>query len=90
PTLVTWAISRLDYAQRGRGAGLFTSALFLGEFVTPLLVLALTAATGTLDVAIGIIGVASLVVCILLAVVTRRFPQPALAVEPTHSKVRVE
>lgn len=81
PTLVTWAISRLDYAQRGRGAGLFTGALFLGEFVTPLIVLALTAAAGTLGLAIGIIGVFSIVICVVLAVVTRRFPQPALAVD---------
>jgi MFS family permease len=81
PTLVTWAIARLEYAQRGRGAGLFTGALFLGEFVTPLIVLALTAAAGTLGLAIGIIGIASLVVCIFLAIVTRRVPQPALAVE---------
>lgn len=80
PTLVTWAIARLDYAQRGRGAGLFTGALFLGEFVTPLVILALTAAAGTLAIAIGVIGIASLVICVVLALVTRRYPQPALAV----------
>jgi MFS family permease len=80
PTLVTWAIARLDYALRGRGAGLFTGALFLGEFVTPLVILALTAAAGTLAIAIGVIGIASLVICVVLALVTRRYPQPALAV----------
>jgi len=78
PTLVTWSISRLGYEQRGRGTGLFTGALFFGEFITPLVVLALTAATGTLGIAIGVIGVASIVVCVVLAVALRRFPQPNL------------
>ena len=79
PTMVTWSIARLDYEQRGRGTGLFVSALFLGEFVTPLVVLALTGAVGTLGVAITIVGVFSILVCVILALVVRRFPQPALA-----------
>jgi len=80
PTMITWSIARLDYAQRGRGTGLFTGAIFLGEFATPLVVLALTAAAGTLVLAIGIIGIASIVIAVALAIVTSRFPQPALAV----------
>jgi MFS family permease len=82
PTMITWSIARLDYAQRGRGTGLFTGAVFLGEFATPLVVLALTGAAGTLVLAIGIIGIASIVICVILAIVTSRFPQPALAVIP--------
>jgi MFS family permease len=81
PTLVTWSIARLGYEQRGRGAGLFTSALFLGEFITPLVVLALTGSVGTLGLAIAVIGGFSIVLCVVLAVVTRRFPQPALGTE---------
>ena len=60
PTLITWAISRLTYDQRGRGTGVFTSAIFLGEFLCPLLVLALTGATGTLPAAIAIMAVLAL------------------------------
>jgi MFS family permease len=82
PTMITWSIARLDYAQRGRGTGLFTGAIFLGEFATPLVVLALTGASGTLGMAIGIIGIASIVICVILAIVTSRFPQPALAATP--------
>jgi MFS family permease len=80
PTMITWSIARLDYAQRGRGTGLFTGAIFLGEFVTPLVVLALTAIVGSLVMAIGIIGIASIVIAVILAIVTSRIPQPALAV----------
>lgn len=78
PTMITWSIARLEYAQRGRGTGLFTGAIFLGEFITPLVILALTAAAGTLGLAIGIIGIVSIVICIVLAIVTSRFEQPAL------------
>jgi MFS family permease len=80
PTMITWSIARLDYAQRGRGTGLFTGAIFLGEFLTPLVVLALTAVAGSLVMAIGIIGIASIVIAAILAIVTSRVPQPALAV----------
>jgi MFS family permease len=80
PTMITWSISRLAYEQRGRGTGLFTGAIFLGEFVTPLVVLALTAAMGTLALAIGVIGVASIVACIMLAFILRAVPQPDLVV----------
>ncbi len=78
PTMITWSISRLDYAQRGRGTGLFTGAIFLGEFVTPLVVLALTGAAGSLALAIGIVGIVSLAFAVALAIVTTLVPQPAL------------
>jgi MFS family permease len=82
PTMITWSIARLGYEQRGRGTGLFTGAIFLGEFVTPLVVLALTGAAGSLGAAIAIAGGLAVVGCIVLAIVTRAFPQPALAVSP--------
>lgn len=80
PTLVTWAITRLSYEQRGRGTGLWTAALFFGEFITPLIVLALTALTGGLGLAIAVIGVLSLIAMIIMRVVLVRVPQPELAV----------
>ena len=80
PTMVTWAISRLSYAQRGRGTGLWTASLFFGEFLTPLIVLALTAALGSLGFAIGAIGVLSLLGAIILRLVFARVPQPDLVV----------
>ena len=61
PTLLVWALSGLAFEQRGRGTGLWTAALFLGEFVCPLLVLALSAALGGLGVAVAVVGSAALV-----------------------------
>lgn len=55
------------------------SALFLGEFVTPLIVLALAGGVGTLATAIAIVGVFAIVLCVVIGIVVRRFPQPALA-----------
>ncbi|MFB9883304.1 MFS transporter [Planobispora siamensis] len=69
PTLLTWAVNRLPFAQRGRGTGLWTGALFLGEFLSPLLVGALAAVTGGLGLSLGVIGVASLVLAALVATV---------------------
>ncbi|MEV5719126.1 MFS transporter [Amycolatopsis mediterranei] len=45
PALLTWALGSLTFAQRGRGTGIWTSALFIGQFASPLIVLALSAAT---------------------------------------------
>jgi predicted MFS family arabinose efflux permease len=60
PTLLVWAITPLSYLQRGRGTGLWTAALFIGEFLCPLLVLALTAVVGGLGGALVVLGVVSL------------------------------
>jgi MFS family permease len=61
PTLLVWAVAGLSYEERGRGTGLWTSALFLGEFICPLLVLGLAAALGGLSGAIAVVGAISLV-----------------------------
>src|SRR4051794_41132323 len=38
PALLTWALGSLTFEQRGRGTGWWTAAVFLGEFVCPLVV----------------------------------------------------
>src|SRR5215210_1766138 len=60
PSLLTWALSALGFEQRGRGTGVWTSALFIGQFVCPLVVLALTGVIGTLGSALVVLGVISL------------------------------
>ncbi|MHB8287230.1 MAG: MFS transporter [Caulobacteraceae bacterium] len=52
PTLITWALSTLPPAQRGRGTGLWMSASFFGQFLSPLVVLFLSKAMGSLDHAV--------------------------------------
>ncbi|WP_052469410.1 MFS transporter [Pseudomonas massiliensis] len=47
PTLIGAIMARVPFAQRGRASGLFTAAIFAGEFASPLCVLALNG--GALD-----------------------------------------
>jgi MFS family permease len=77
PSLVTWVMSRTRFEDRGRVTGWWTSAFFFGQFLTPLLMGALIAATGALTVAVGAVGIAAAVVGILIAVMQRTSRQAA-------------
>jgi MFS family permease len=77
PALLTWALSSLGFEQRGRGTGVWTSAFFIGQFVCPLVVLALTGAIGGLGSALAVLGVVS-----LAAAAAVRAMRPAQGVEP--------
>ncbi|MBW8796656.1 MAG: MFS transporter [Streptomyces sp.] len=67
PALLTSAMSRLAFEDRGRGTGLWTAAFFGGEFVCPLVLLAGEAAVGSLAGAVGILGLAAALVAGVLA-----------------------
>jgi hypothetical protein len=70
--LVTWAINRLEFAQRGRGTGPWTGLLFLGEFLSPLLIAGFGAAAGGLRPALGILaGISAVLAVVTLLVVPR-------------------
>jgi MFS family permease len=60
PSLLTWALGSLAFEQRGRGTGIWTSALFIGQFVAPLAVLALSGAISGLASALVVLGAVSL------------------------------
>ncbi|GAA3784017.1 MFS transporter [Streptomyces phyllanthi] len=62
PALLTSAMSRLAFEDRGRGTGLWMAAFFGGEFVCPLVLLALEPAVGSLAGAVGLLGLAAAVV----------------------------
>ncbi|MER6242154.1 MFS transporter [Streptomyces griseorubiginosus] len=62
PALLTSAMSRLAFEDRGRGTGLWTAAFFGGEFVCPLVLLAVESAVGTLAGAVGVLGLATALV----------------------------
>ncbi|MCT9079880.1 MFS transporter [Streptomyces fulvoviolaceus] len=67
PSLLTVALSKLEYADRGRGTGLWLAAFFGGEFVCPLVLIAVESATGSLAAAVGLLGLAAaLTACGLL------------------------
>jgi len=72
PSLLTWAVSHLEFDERGRGTGLWTAALFIGDFICPLLVLAAAGVLGGLSAALVALGVLSFVmVAVTRAVVPR-------------------
>lgn len=41
PTLFSWCLSGLPFEHRGKGSGFFTSAFFLGQFFSPMTMIAL-------------------------------------------------
>ncbi|MFF2830932.1 MFS transporter [Cellulosimicrobium cellulans] len=72
PTLVVWVIARQPFEQRGRVSGLWNSAFYLGQFLAPLLATGVAAALGGLPAAIGVVGLAALVLTLLLVTSNRR------------------
>lgn len=65
PTLLTWIMAQVDFHQRGRAAGGFTSMFFAGEFASPLVVLAITGGvSGALPAALGIVAGVQLLVAL--------------------------
>jgi MFS family permease len=61
PILVSWALSTLSFAHRGRGMGLWNSAFYVGSFLSPVLVAFVTSMAGLLMAAIFWIGLACFV-----------------------------
>lgn len=72
PALLTSAMSRLAFEDRGRGTGLWMAAFFGGEFVSPLVLLAGESAVGTLAGAVGMLGLAAALVAAGLWAARRR------------------
>jgi MFS family permease len=65
PTMVTWTMRSLPLAKRGLGNGAYQSALFLGMFVNPVVVVALQGPGGSRAAAVatvgGVLGVLALI-----------------------------
>ncbi|MFF5978742.1 MFS transporter [Streptomyces olindensis] len=82
PALLTSAMSRLAFEDRGRGTGLWTAAFFGGEFVCPLVLLAVESQVGSLSGAVGVLGLAAALVAAGLVAARRRAgaaaPRPLL------------
>jgi sugar phosphate permease len=72
PALLTSAMSRLAFEDRGRGTGLWTAAFFGGEFICPLVLLAGESAAGSLAGAVGGLGLAAALVAAGLWAARRR------------------
>ncbi len=76
PTLLTWAVNRLSFEQRGRGTGLWTGTLFIGEFLAPLVIAALGLGVGGLQPALAVLGIAAAVMAAVTLVALRGQNEP--------------
>ncbi|OYX92523.1 MAG: MFS transporter, partial [Novosphingobium sp. 35-62-5] len=77
PTLIAWAQGYLPFEHRGRGMGVWTSAFFLGQFVSPLLVSVARTSSGTMQGAFLIAGLLGIGIAVATwFIVAPRLPAP--------------
>ena len=77
PTLLTWALSGLGFAERGRGTGFWTAAMFIGQFFCPLVLLAAAGPLGGLSGAVLALGVLTALAAGVAPLIVRRAVAPA-------------
>ncbi|WP_374528628.1 MFS transporter, partial [Novosphingobium sp.] len=78
PTLLVWAMNGLPFEVRGRGAGLWTGAFSVGQFLCPVVVTFASKQFGGLLAAFGVLSVAALLgVMAALLGNLRKAPVPA-------------
>ena len=76
PTLLTWAVNRLTFEQRGRGTGLWTGTLFIGQFLSPIILAVIGVGVGGLQPALGVLGVAAAAMAVVTFLAVRRNNEP--------------
>ncbi|MBU6267042.1 MAG: MFS transporter [Sphingomonadales bacterium] len=78
PTLLVWAMNGLAFEVRSRGAGLWTGAFSVGQFLCPVVVTVAGKQAGGLFGAFGVLSAAALLgALVALAAALRRVPVPA-------------
>jgi sugar phosphate permease len=78
PSLLTWAVDGLEFSSRGRGTGLWTGALFIGEFLSPLAVAAFGAVAGGPAAGIAVLGVVAVAMAVGLCALPASGVRPGL------------
>lgn len=58
PTMITWALAELPKARHGQGTGIWMSAAFFGQFLSPLSIVGLKGLVGSLSAAILVYALA--------------------------------
>jgi MFS family permease len=76
PVLLTWATNGLSFTERGRGTGLWTGTLFVGEFLSPVLITALAGAFGGLRPALGVLGILTAILAAATLMIVHREAAP--------------
>ena len=71
PTLLAWTMSILPPAFRGRGTGIWTGTFFLGQFIAPIVAVALEGVFEGLANVLAIYGALALIGAVIAFVVAR-------------------
>jgi MFS family permease len=61
PTLIGWALTKYDFAQRGRGMGIWAACFFLGQFLSPPVMTAIAHGRLSFLASTGVLGALCLV-----------------------------
>lgn len=81
PALLTWCLGSLEYQHRGKGMGLWHTAFFLGQFISPFIISLLGLhLTDGLRGAVSILGIVALIGALVTGTLNLRRPrvhQPA-------------
>ena len=86
PALITWVMSQVSFAQRGRATGGFTASLFAGEFISPLVVLGLNGgAVAGLPAALAFVAIAQFALALACLALPRLFRPLAATAAPIPS-----
>lgn len=79
PTLTTWALADVPHSVRGKAAGTWLSAAFIGQFLSPLSIVWLKGLSGSLSSAVLCYSIACLLTACVLVAVIRRISANSLA-----------
>lgn len=80
PALIAWAQTKFGFEHRGRGMGVWSSAFFLGQAISPQIVGRIATGAGTMQGAFLVTGLIALGAALAgLLVASRTQPQPAAA-----------
>ncbi len=61
PALIAWTQTKLGFAHRGRGMGIWTSCFFLGQFLSPWLSARVETVVGSIQGTFAVAGVAAMI-----------------------------
>ena len=75
--LIFWVSRLLAPEHRGRGFGLWTSAFFIAQFISPAIVGTISGATGSILNAFAIMGTAGIVIAFIIMLLGKWVPRPA-------------
>lgn len=78
PLAIGWGVARLLVEQRGRGVGRLNSGLFVGQFISPIVITTLVVPLGGLEATLGAIGVVMVLLALAFAIVLARRDEPQL------------